>query len=168
MQNTATIEMNNVNQNENAQIVSNALNSFKARFNLHAKARDLKELLPLNSVVNGCTHLKNRADEITANIKSENEFKNTNLISFKNGVYTTSLYLGKAVIYLGTDENGKAIQLQGEFDTPLEAVSMIRNYVEIVESEEPEFVQSMTKAIKTISGYKPSDRSLRRSKQQQS
>jgi len=157
MQNTATIEMNNVNQNENAQIVSNALQAFKARFNLQERVRKsaTKNVLPLNSVENGCQHLTNRVEAIRANIESDVEFKNTNLISLKDGVYTTSLYLGKAVIYL----DGK--QLNGEFATANEAVSMIEDYVALVKSGEQQFVQSMTKAIKKIATYNIADRSVK-------
>ena len=169
MQNTATIEMNNVNQNENAQIVSNALKAFTVRFNLKAKTKVLKDVLALNSVANGCTHLENRIKAIRENIESENEFENTNLISVnEDGIYTTSLYLGKAVIYLGTDDKGRDAQLQGEFDNAEEAVSMIEDYVALVKADHQEFVDSMTKAIAKIATYKLSDRSLRRSKQQQS
>ena len=162
MQNTATIEMNNVNQNANAQIVGNALKAFTNRFNLKVKTKALKELLALNSVKNGCTHLENRIKAIRENIESENEFENTNLISRnENGIYTTSLYLGKAVIYLGTDDKGRDAQLQGEFDNAEEAVSMIEDYVALVKSGEEQFVQSMTKAIEKIATYKITDRSTK-------
>lgn len=156
MQNTATIEMNNVNQNENAQIVSNALKAFTNRFNLKVKTKKLKDVLALNSVANGCTHLENRIKAIRENIESENEFENTNLISVnENGIYTTSLYLGKAVIYLDGE------QLNGEFDNAEEALSMIEDYVALVKSGEEQFVQSMNKAIAKIATYKKTDPSIK-------
>jgi hypothetical protein len=156
MQNTATIEMNNVNQNANAQIVGNALQAFKARFNLQERARKsaTKNVLPLNSLENGCQHLLNRVEAIRANSTSD-EFKNTNLISLEDGIYTTSLYLGKAVIYLDGE------QLNGEFDNAEEAVSMIEDYVALVKSGEEQFVQSMTKALAKISTYSIKDRSTK-------
>ena len=156
MQNTATIEMNNVNQNENAQSVSNALKAFTNRFNLKVKTKKLKDVLALNSVANGCTHLENRIKAIRENIESENEFENTNLISVnENGIYTTSLYLGKAVIYLDGE------QLNGEFDNAEEALSMIEDYVALVKSGEEQFVQSMNKAIAKIATYKKTDPSIK-------
>jgi len=162
MQNTATIEMNNVNQNANAEIVGNALSAFKARFNLRTKKKVVKDLLALNSVANGCTHLENRIEAIRENIKSEDEFEDTNLISLnENGIYKTSLYLGKAVIYLGKDDKGRDAQLQGEFDNAAEAVSMIENYVALVKADHQEFVESMTKAIAKIATYKITDRSTK-------
>ena len=156
MQNTATIEMNNVNQNANAQIVGNALQAFKARFNLQERVRKsaTKNVLPLNSLENGCQHLLNRVEAIRANSTSD-EFKNTNLISLEDGIYTTSLYLGKAVIYLDGE------QLNGEFDNAEEAVSMIEDYVALVKSGEEQFVQSMTKALAKISTYSIKDRSTK-------
>lgn len=160
MQNATTIEMNSVNQNENAQIVGNALSAFKARFNLQAKVRKQKELLELTSVENGCQHLRNKVKAIRKNITSSKEFKNTNLISLNDGVYTTSLYLGKAVISLNDE------QLVGEFDNAEDAIQMILNYVELVEAEHSEFVQSMTNAIAKIATYEKTDRSTKRSNQQ--
>ena len=156
MQNTATIEMNNVNQNANAQIAGNALQAFKARFNLQERVRKsaTKNVLPLNSLENGCQHLLNRVEAIRANSTSD-EFKNTNLISLEDGIYTTSLYLGKAVIYLDGE------QLNGEFDNAEEAVSMIEDYVALVKSGEEQFVQSMTKALAKISTYSIKDRSTK-------
>ena len=148
--------MNNVNQNANAQIVSNALKAFTNRFNLKVKTKKLKDVLALNSVANGCTHLENRIKAIRENIESENEFENTNLISVnENGIYTTSLYLGKAVIYLDGE------QLNGEFDNAEEALSMIEDYVALVKSGEEQFVQSMTKALAKISTYSIKDRSTK-------
>ena len=148
--------MNNVNQNANAQIAGNALQAFKARFNLQERVRKsaTKNVLPLNSLENGCQHLLNRVEAIRANSTSD-EFKNTNLISLEDGIYTTSLYLGKAVIYLDGE------QLNGEFDNAEEAVSMIEDYVALVKSGEEQFVQSMTKALAKISTYSIKDRSTK-------
>ena len=155
MENVINLNQNAIN--ENTQIVSEAFKNFKARYNLQKKVKvsATKNVLPLNSVENGCQHLLNRVEDIRENVQSNEEFENTNLISFKDGVYTTSLYLGKAVIRLNDE------QLIGEFDNSEDAISMIEDYVALVKSGEQDFVESMRKAIAKIATYKRTDRSVK-------
>ena len=73
MENVINLNQNAIN--ENAQIVSEAIKNFKARYNLQAKVKKsaTKNVIPLNSVENGCQHLLTRVKVIRKNDQSHKQ-----------------------------------------------------------------------------------------------
>ena len=148
--NMETVAINN--QNDNMAVVSNALTSFLERNNLKAKSRNvISKAIALNSKENAIKHLERKIKQL----REMKDWKNTNLITLKDNVYTTSLYLGKCPLKL----NGE--QFVAEYDNVNDAIQCIEDFVSLVKSEEGVFVQSINDALKTIATYSKKDRSTR-------
>jgi len=140
------------NQNSNVAVLQNALKSFKEKYNL-TKLKQASTAIALNSRDNAIKHLKRKAKQISEDYSRDGTVK-TNLISEKEGVWITKLYLGKAVINLGDE------QLVGEFATFDEAVNMINDFIALVEQGEADFVKGIDDAIARIATYSEKDRSV--------
>lgn len=134
---------------------NNAVANFVARHGLTKKVKPTyTKAIALNSFDNALAHLDRKIAEARSKYLDGKKIS-TNLISYKNGDWVLSLYLGKTPLYLDGE------QFITTFESFDDAIATIEDFVAEARNGEQSFVDSVNNALRTIRSYKKTDRSVK-------